>query len=198
MRGGPPLSSGIHARRYSIPLGGSRRCGIPTGTRRWPLPPHIPPEICKNGLVFCHVNSWLTGHRLVSLPFSDHCEPLCDSAKELNFLVRYLQSVAARQGWKYVELRPVDQGFAQNRDGSRFAVASKYFFHSLSLCPDLDQLFRGLDKDSVQRRIGRAERAGLEEKCGRSEELLKAFYSLSIATEAGITCQPCPTSGFKT
>src|SRR6266480_325738 len=32
----------------------------------------------KNGLVFCHINSWLTGRRLVSLPFSDHCEPLCD------------------------------------------------------------------------------------------------------------------------
>ena len=32
-----------------------------------------------NGLVFCRVNSWLTGRRLVSLPFSDHCEPLIGS-----------------------------------------------------------------------------------------------------------------------
>src|SRR5215469_14248266 len=47
----------------------------------------------KNGLVFCRINSWLTGCRLVSLPFSDHCEPLCDSVDELDFLIRYLQTM---------------------------------------------------------------------------------------------------------
>src|ERR1700693_4673560 len=26
-----------------------------------------------SGIVFCKVRSWLTGRRLVSLPFSDHC-----------------------------------------------------------------------------------------------------------------------------
>lgn len=151
----------------------------------------------QNGLVFCHVNSWLTGHRLVSLPFSDHCEPLCDSAEELSFLVRYLQSATERQGWKYLEMRPIDEDFAQNHEKGRFAVASKYFFHSMSLCPDLNQLFRGLDKDSVQRRIGRAERAGLEEKCGRSEELLKAFYSLFIATRSRHHLPPTPYIWFQ-
>jgi len=151
----------------------------------------------QNGLVFCHVNSWLTGCRLVSLPFSDHCEPLCDSAYELDFLVRYLQCAAERQGWKYLEIRPIDENFAQSHEKSRFAVASKYFFHSLSLCPDLDQLFRGLDKDSVQRRIGRAERAGLEERCGRSEELLKAFYSLFIATRSRHHLPPTPYAWFQ-
>ena len=151
----------------------------------------------QNGLVFCHVNSWLTGRRLVSLPFSDHCEPLCDSAEELSFLVRYLQSAAERQGYKYLEMRPIDEHFAQNHEKGRFAVASKYFFHSLSLCPDLDQLFRELDKDSVQRRIGRAERAGLEEKCGRSEELLKAFYSLFIGTRSRHHLPPSPYIWFQ-
>src|SRR3954465_16064632 len=29
-----------------------------------------------NGIPFCEVSSWATGRRLVSLPFSDHCEPL--------------------------------------------------------------------------------------------------------------------------
>src|ERR1700758_4552655 len=51
-----------------------------------------PSGALKNGLVFCRVNSWLTGRRLVSLPFSDHCEPLCDSVQDLNFLIRYLQT----------------------------------------------------------------------------------------------------------
>ena len=36
-------------------------------------------EPLRNGLLFCHVDSWLTGKRLVALPFSDHCEPLLDT-----------------------------------------------------------------------------------------------------------------------
>ena len=31
-----------------------------------------PVELLTNGLVFCRISSWLTGSRLVSLPFSDH------------------------------------------------------------------------------------------------------------------------------
>src|SRR5262245_25827296 len=35
-----------------------------------------PGEDLVNGLVFCRIRSWLTGTRIVSVPFSDHCEPL--------------------------------------------------------------------------------------------------------------------------
>lgn len=136
----------------------------------------------ENGLVFCRVNSWLTGHRLVSLPFSDHCEPLCDSVDDLNFLIRYLKSALAHQNWRYLELRPINQLFPQTSDSSNSLSPAAFFLHILDLRPDLDRLFRKLDKDSVQRRIRRAERAGLVEKCGRSDELLKEFYALFVLT----------------
>ena len=35
-----------------------------------------PTERLTNASLFCLVRSWLTGSRLVSLPFSDHCELL--------------------------------------------------------------------------------------------------------------------------
>ena len=38
-------------------------------------PPSLP---LSNGIVLCEINSWLTGRRMVSVPFSDHCEPLLD------------------------------------------------------------------------------------------------------------------------
>src|SRR5271155_4012640 len=56
-----------------------------------------PTDELKNGIVFCRVNSWLTGRRLVSLPFSDHCEPLCNSPEELNVLLRYLLAAVEQQ-----------------------------------------------------------------------------------------------------
>ena len=43
-----------------------------------------------NGVVLCRVNSWLTGRRLVSLPFTDHCEPLVQDASDRTSLFRAL------------------------------------------------------------------------------------------------------------
>jgi len=151
----------------------------------------------KNGLVFCHVRSWLTGSRLVSLPFSDHCEPLCDSPEELDFLIRYLQAAWGHQNWKYLELRPINETFGQPNEASGFVPATVYFLHVLDIRPDLDKLFRSFDKDSVQRRIHRAERAGLVEKCESSEDLLKDFYDLFVVTRNRHGLPPTPYAWFQ-
>jgi hypothetical protein len=150
----------------------------------------------KNGIVFCRVNSWLTGRRLVSLPFSDHCEPLCDAAEEMDFLIGNLQTTLTQERWKYLEIRPINGNFGQAGDFA-FQPAAKYFLHRLSLRPDLDSLFKGLDKDSVQRRIQRAHRAGLVEKCGRSDDLLKEFYALFVITRRRHRLPPIPYAWFK-
>jgi hypothetical protein len=67
----------------------------------------------KNGILFCHINSWLTGHRLVSLPFSDHCEPLCDSIEEMETLIHQSQDFVKARRWRYLELRPMDEQFGE-------------------------------------------------------------------------------------
>lgn len=151
----------------------------------------------RNGLVYCHVKSWLTGDRLVSLPFSDHCEPLCDSAEEMDSLIRYSQAVLERQGWQYLELRPINEDFCQTGAGISFRPAGSYFLHVVDLRPDLDDIFRSLNKDSVQRRIRRAEKAGLVEKCGTSPDLLKDFYSLFVITRGRHHLPPPPYAWFQ-
>jgi hypothetical protein len=151
----------------------------------------------KNGWVFCRINSWLTGRRLVSLPFSDHCEPLCDSAEDVNFMIRYLQTTLEHQKWKYLEIRPVHRNFGQMDDGIGFLPSATYSLHTLDLRPDLDEVFRSFDKDSVQRRIQRAERAGLVEKCGRSDDLLREFYALFLITRRRHRLPPTPYAWFQ-
>jgi hypothetical protein len=151
----------------------------------------------RNGLVLCRVRSWLTGGRLVSLPFSDHCEPLCDSAEDLDFLMRYLRTVVEHQNWRYLEVRPINWNFGLSKDTSCFSPTARHFLHVLDLAPDIDELFRSLDKDSVQRRIRRAEGAGLVEKCGRSEDLLKDFYRLFVLTRGRHCLPPTPYAWFR-
>ena len=151
----------------------------------------------NNGLVFCRIDSWLTGRRLVSLPFSDHCEPLFDSAEDLDFLIRYLQAALDHQEWKYIEVRPINRNLGQTGDGSGCLPSAAYFLHTLDLRPDLNDVFRSFDKDSVQRRVQRAERAGLVEKCGRSEDLLKQFYALFVITRSRHCVPPIPYAWFR-
>jgi hypothetical protein len=156
-----------------------------------------PTSDLKNGIVFCRIDSWLTGRRLVSLPFSDHCELLCDSAEDENFLIRDLQTALEKQKWKYLELRPINSNFGQAGRNSDFLPAGSYFLHRLNLRPDLNMVFRGLDKDSVQRRVQHAQRAGLTEKCGRSDELLKNFYALFVITRRRHRLPPIPYAWFE-
>lgn len=157
----------------------------------------LPTDDLKSGLVFCRINSWLTGRRLVSLPFSDHCEPLCDSADDENFLLRRLQTASEGQRWNYLEIRPINGNFGQSGDTIAFLPSATYFLHRLNLRPDLNEQYGNLNRDSVQRRIQRAERAGLVEKCGRSDDLLKEFYALFVITRGRQHVPPIPYSWFR-
>src|ERR1700727_2593323 len=66
-----------------------------------------PDEDLENAIIFCRVESWLTGKRLVSLPFSDYCELLIDDAAKLRQLVGALETKAFEEKWRYIELRPL-------------------------------------------------------------------------------------------
>ena len=156
-----------------------------------------PTEKMRNGVVFCRIDSWLTGQRMVSLPFSDHCEPLVSSHEELEFFVQRLQAELKPQQCAYLEVRPVNGSFDRKGEPCGFRPARRYRLHSIDLGPEMDQIRRSFDKDSVLRRIGRAERAGLIEKQGRSQDLLKDFYGLVVRTRARHDLPPQPYEWFQ-
>src|SRR5262245_55070604 len=58
------------------------------------------------GIPFCRIRSALTGRRLVSLPFSDHCQPLTSNKYQLAELVSAVTQDVQRQRLKYFEVRP--------------------------------------------------------------------------------------------
>lgn len=153
-----------------------------------------PNEPLSNGTVCCLVKSWLTGRRLVSLPFSDHCEPLVNGPEELNSLLGLLTQQQGNCGWKYVEIRP--RG-AFDRAQSGFSQGQTFYFHSLDLRGSLEDIYRNFHKDCVQRKIRRAEREGLRYEEGNSEPLLKKFYHLQMLTRRRHHLPPQPVSWFR-
>jgi predicted N-acyltransferase len=136
-------------------------------------------QALENAMVFCRVESWLTGRRLVSLPFSDHCEPLVDSIHDQDVLNAALEQEVEREGWSYLEVRALES-FAMATPLAYTAVT--YAFHQLNLTPDLDTIFRGFHKSSTQRKIRRAEREGLIYREGSTKELLDDFFRLFTLT----------------
>lgn len=156
-----------------------------------------PGEKIRNGVVFCRIDSWLTGQRMVSLPFSDHCEPLVNSDEELEFFVQGLQAKVKSEECNYLEVRPINGSLQRRGESAGFRPARRYCLHNIDLRPDLDQIHRGFDKDSVVRRIRRAQRAGLIEKCGKSDDLLKDFYKLLVRTRARHDLPPQPYEWFQ-
>jgi hypothetical protein len=148
----------------------------------------------SDGVVLCRISSWLTGTRLVSLPFADHCEPLLDAHSDSIEFAQWLRAECDRHQWKYVELRPLS--FPENLNGG-LPNGVSYWFHTLDLTPALDQIFTGFHKDSVQRRIRRAEKARLLCEIGRSEVLVEEFYRLLLKTRRRHHMFPQPRTWFE-
>lgn len=148
----------------------------------------------RNGIVFCRVSSWLTGRRLVSLPFSDHCEPLVSCAEELNEICGDLKQGVGNENWKRIELRPrvirpgCETGFQRTRE---------FYLHTLGLHASEEALFRTFHKDGVQRKVRRAEREALIYEEGRSESLLRKFYQLQVLTRRRHQLPPQPLDWFR-
>jgi CelD/BcsL family acetyltransferase involved in cellulose biosynthesis len=152
-----------------------------------------PGQPLGNAIVFCAVKSSLTGCRLVSLPFSDHCETLSAGQGETDALLRSVPQWSAGYRCKYVELRPV----TPLPDGGDFATGDTFWLHRLELKGTAEELFSQFHKDCVQRRIRHAERQQLEYQEGRSESLLRAFYKLMVMTRRRQHLPPQPLAWFR-
>jgi hypothetical protein len=147
----------------------------------------------ENAIVLCRVKSWLTGHRLVSLPFSDHCEPLVDSPEDVDVLASALEDEVRREGLNYVEIRPLRR-FDLKLALPRTTIT--YAFHKLDLRRSLDVIFQRLHKSSTQRKVRRAEREGLRYSEGTSGEFLEQFYRLFELTRRRHRLPPQPKAWF--
>ena len=149
----------------------------------------------ESGLLFCEVRSLLTGNRLVSLPFSDHCEVLVSEPEEVTGLLAGMAERVEKGRWNYFEVRPILNKPQDPQE--RFGISNTYYFHRLDLHTSEELIFKNLHKDCVQRKIRRAEREKLRYEAGSSHTLLKHFYKLMIMTRRRHKVPPQPLKWFQ-
>lgn len=152
-----------------------------------------PSQPLTNGVVFCHVNSWLTGSRFVSLPFADHCEPLVEDHQDS---ADFVKPVASGR-WKYVELRPISATPGNGTNSPGFTVSERFWLHRLDLSDSLGDIFHALHEDCVRRKIRRAKKEKIVCEEGNNAALLGSFYQLLQRTRRRHRLPPQPREWFR-
>lgn len=147
----------------------------------------------KDALLLCRVSSWLTGKRLVCLPFSDHCDPLVQDEESLDALIAVAREFLQRERLRYLEFRPLHVTIP---DHGLFRSDCRYFFHEIDLTPELKDILEKFHKSSTQRKIRKAGQ-GIRYEIGNSEPLLREFYRLMIMTRQRHQLPPQPWLWFK-
>ena len=130
----------------------------------------------------------------MSLPFSDHCEPLLSDTNELPDFVAWLCRDSDLRALKYFELRLLPRHEIPDR---LLVPSHSYCFHTLDLKRPLEVIFGRMHKDSIQRRIRRASREQLYCEVGRSRDLVHDFYRLLIMTRDRHHVPPQPLAWFR-
>ncbi|MFY9560021.1 MAG: GNAT family N-acetyltransferase [Terriglobales bacterium] len=150
----------------------------------------------NDGVAFCRVQSWLTGSRLVSVPFADHCQPLFNANEDGSSLAASLPKLVEQEHCDYIEVRLLTaEALGPTHNG--LARSATFLYHALDLRPPLPALFDRLHKSCFQRRIRRAEKEGLTYAEGTSDSLLRQFYSLLVLTRRRHGVPPQPLAWFQ-
>lgn len=151
--------------------------------------------IFKNGgisslIPFMEVNSFFSGRRAVSLPFSDYCEPLSNKETQFNHELSHIVEVGKKREWNFLELR----GGANNLNDA--IPCSSYFGHVLHFLPNEDQIFSSF-KGNTRRNIKKAIREGVQVEISNCMESLREFYRLNSMTRKRHGLPPQPRLFFK-
>lgn len=153
-----------------------------------------PEDDLRNALLFCRISSPLTGRRIVSLPFSDHCASLTEDEDDLAALTAALRSgLADERRLRYVELRPLQP----LPDGSPCHTVHTYRWHQLDLTASISDVYSRFHRDCVARKIHRAEREHLVYRKGNSTQDIAEFWKLYLRMRKRHSAPPQPLSWFR-
>lgn len=136
------------------------------------------------GISYAEIDDFL-GPRLVSLPFSDFCDPVVSDRATWDVLVDDLVATGRR-----LDLRCLGNSIPVADD--RFAVVGQAAWHGVELQRDLDEIWMSLHA-SARRAIRKADGAGVAVKMSTSEEDVAAFFRLHLRVRKykyGLLAQP--------
>lgn len=132
---------------------------------------------CVGGLAILLVKSWLTGVRLVSIPFAFYADPMISSRGEFETLFREILELFKREKASYVEIKARNSTDLLAETNLMIPV----YYHKtyiLDLTKGLSAIWDGFKRTSVKQSIRRAEKSGVRVRLARSEREVISFYQV--------------------
>jgi hypothetical protein len=142
------------------------------------------------GLPVYHVKSWLTGDRLVSVPFANFSDPLTSQEEDIPLLMDAVQELSRELHTERIELRLRHLKMPQHIEP--WIATVNYQTHTIVLDKPVDKLYKEFHKSCVQRKIKRSLESGLTIRTAKDEADWQAFYEiyLSHRQHRGLPPQP--------
>ncbi len=138
-------------------------------------------------LPLCSISSPLTGRRLVSLPFSDHCPLFAADEESANDLIDQAARLAKEQHVKYLELRTGNNDVLAKRPD--LTENNLYVNWTLPLADQPDNAWKSLRKP-VQHQIKKSQKLGVQVRTAQKK--IWRFTTSSICRRAyrSMVCRP--------
>lgn len=134
-----------------------------------------------------HIKSFLTGNRVVSIPFSDYGGPLFSGHNDTDRIASIIDNFRKCRSF---EIRSDLNG------NSGFSFHNHYIYHVLDLTPGPDALMKSIDRKTTRYSIRKAEKIGVHIEKSNTLEGMKEFYHLNVLTRKKHGLPPQPFAFF--
>jgi hypothetical protein len=139
---------------------------------------------------FFEIDSWLTGKRAVSLPFTDETAALgIDHSDAVKRALKNVSEVGRKKRWKRIEMRGVPADWCG-------PTSNSYYSHELDLSPLVETLFKNCS-ESARRAVRKAERAGVKVEIRNDLEAVEEYFELHCLTRKKHGVPPQPLYFFR-
>jgi len=146
------------------------------------------------GLPIYEVRSWLTGNRLVSIPFATLSDPLIKNENELKILLNYTKGLALKLNITNIEIKSFQTShFFKNTSLNKICLFKN---HHLFLNKSLNELLKLFHPSCIRRVILKSVKLPLEKKKVKKFEELEEFYNLYVITRKRVGLPPQPYKFF--
>jgi CelD/BcsL family acetyltransferase involved in cellulose biosynthesis len=151
---------------------------------------------CCGGVAIFLVKSWLTGTRLVSIPWACYADPLVRSQDEFARLFEQIVVLAEKEKAAYIEIRTRDsEPILRSANVMTPSYSDKT--HHIDLTSGLSAVWDGLHKTRIRQPVGKAERMGIEIRVATSEQEVTALYRIFVTHRRRLGLPPQKSEYFR-
>lgn len=131
------------------------------------------------------VNSFITGKRGVSLPFSDYCFALFPDSVDVQSVLSNIGDYGKKNGWKSVEFRGL------NYPGGEEFISDSYYVHHIDLEKPFEEIQKSFRRQN-RMNIKKAVKNNIQIEIENTKEAIARFYQLNSKNKKKNGVPPAP------